>query len=150
MANKQPRIYYAHPMSWYDTKEEAADVKALSAHGVVSNPNSEWFKYAVDKAKAHGEPVMQLFADYIQHKSDVVAYRRFNDGRLGAGVAREILEARIWGKEVWEVIGPFSDGKCIVNKLAVIPGQFDLAEVLAFEDILTVDETRARVVRRQL
>ena len=98
-----PRIYYAHPMSWYDTKEEEADVNELVNHGTVINPNSQMFKQAVEMARLRGSPVMQVFADYIKDCVDVVCFRRFNDGYIGAGVAREILEAAVWNKAIWEI-----------------------------------------------
>lgn len=96
-------IYYAHPMSWYDTRDELLDIAAIAELGLVSNPNSVQFQAQVDYAKRKDRPVMDIFANYIANIADVVAFRRLNDGRLTAGVAREVFEAYIWGKQVVEV-----------------------------------------------
>lgn len=147
------RIYYAHPMSWYGTDRERADVKALAEHGEVINPNSERFEQLVNKAKRNSFPVMQIFADFIRQEADVVAFRRFSgDHKIGAGVAREVLEARIWNKQIWEVIGGRGvfNSKPVVNKFTMDAGQFDVATSFDLHDVLTVDETRDRIARRQL
>ena len=126
-------IYYAHPMSWYNTERETADVKFLAQFGKVENPNGPHWHNAVIRAQREGTPVMQIFADYIKEWADVVAFRRFNDETVGAGVAREVLEARIWGKDVWNIHGQ--------------PGQLQIVKpgYPRMFDILSVDETRRRI-----
>lgn len=137
------RVYYAHPMSWYDTPEEFSDVEAIgnSPDIKVINPNSNTFEDRVKKARTSGYPVMQIFADYIRNDADVVCFRRFKDGKIGAGVAREVFEAIIWGKEVWEIAGPYSDGK---HEILKYPDHCLTLETL------TVEETKRRVAARQL
>jgi hypothetical protein len=116
-------------MGWYDTPEEELDVEALKSFGYVENPNSHYWHQRVAYAKLSKLPVMDLFATHIKEEADVVAFRRYNDGSLGAGVAREVLEARIWGKKVWEVTStPYG--------VRVTTG----SEYL--KDVLTVVETR--------
>lgn len=143
------RIYYAHPMSWYNTNDEALDVAALAKHGTVVNPNNLDFEYEVQLAKRNKQPVMQIFADYINNYADVVAIRTFEDYKLGAGVARELLEALIWGKSVWQLrtIGP--TGERVVDKNPQLFGGFGSADI-EFADVLTVAETRARIEKGQL
>lgn len=130
------KIYYAHPMVWYGTKDEAADIERLAYYGTVENPNSALWNTRVDKAKHSGYPIMDLFAKHIREEDcDVVCFRRFKDGKLGAGVAREVFEARIWGKVVWEMrTSEFGD--VWVDKY---PSLDDL-----YDQTLTVDATRAR------
>lgn len=99
------RIYYAHPMAWYGTDSENNDLLLLDSEGFIVNPNSQRFQGSVESAKRRGFPVMQVFADYIKDHVDVVCFRRYNDGYIGAGVAREILEAKMWNKEIWEISG---------------------------------------------
>lgn len=140
-------IYYAHPMSWYGTEAEAADLRKLADYGTVVNPNSSDFKRDVDIAKKYNRPVMQIFADFIRIDADVVVYRRFRDWKLGAGVAREILEARIWGKEVWEISGGYNKAPLSILKeqtAVSVSGHNVMA------DVLTVEETRARIERGEL
>lgn len=99
------KLYYAHCMSWYGTPEEAADIKYIESQGYeVVNPNTEEFQEQVEWAKNEGYPVMQVFADYIKDRADGLVYRPliFN-GFVTAGVAREVLEALIWHKPVWQV-----------------------------------------------
>lgn len=137
----QLRIYYAHPMAWYGTDREKEDLAELAKHGTVINPNTERFEGSVQSAKRRGFPVMQVFADYIKDHVDVVCFRRFEDSYLGAGVAREILEARIWGKEVWEIDCGGGLKPCIT----------ELRSFHAFfNNTLTVEETKRRTVAKEL
>lgn len=147
------KIYYAHPMSWYNTDAERLDVAKLSEYGEVINPNGEPFNTVVRMAKSRNYPVMQLFADYIRNEADVVAYRPFYDGKLGAGVAREVFEALIWNKPVWQVFGKFSPvsgyGPFVDKNPQLMEGGMYPA-TLQFADILTVAETKARIERDTL
>lgn len=137
----QLRIYYAHPMAWYGTQRELEDLTALAAYGTVINPNTERFEGSVQSAKRRGFPVMQVFADYIKDHIDVVCFRRFEDGYIGAGVAREILEAKIWGKHIWE----------IDRGGALKPHVTQEADMrFATHHILTVEETKRRTVAKEL
>ncbi len=139
-------IYYAHPMSWYNTEAERADPKKLPDYGRVVNSNSTEFQIDVDVAKKRGLPVMEIFANFIRIDADVVVFRRFRDWKLGAGVAREILEARIWGKEVWEIAGDPND----LNIVRAATGWGDMRSPAIMHDVLTAAETRARIERGEL
>lgn len=148
--DKGPIIYYAHPMSWYGTQRERDDLAVLSKEGTVANPNSNKFDVKVEYAKATGMPIMDVFATFIRDKADVLVFRRFSgDHRIGAGVAREILEARIWGKQIWEIIGGRVQPP-VINKFVMDPAQFDIGTSFRIEDVLTVAETRERIARKQL
>jgi hypothetical protein len=127
-------IYYAHPMSWYDTEAERKDIEYLGGYGKVINPNTPRFKIAVDAAKRLRRPVMELFTECIQVEADVVCYRSFRDGMIGAGVAQEILAAVIWGKEVWHIVGHGDLG-------------FSFQAVVYSSRILTVENTRNRIMQ---
>lgn len=150
------KIYYAHPMSWYNTDAERLDVAKLSEYGEVINPNGDMFDVVVKYAKATNKPVMDIFARYIRDEADVVAYRPFYDGRLGAGVAREVFEAIIWNKPVWQVFGKrsvsalgFEHGPFVDKNPQLMEGGMYPA-TLQFADILTVAETKARIERGTL
>lgn len=143
------RIYYAHPTSWYNTEAEALDVAELAKHGTVVNPNNLDFEYEVQLAKREKRPVMQIFADYINNYADVVAIRTFNDFKLGSGVARELLEALIWGKLVWKIRTTGTAPFRTVDKNPQLFGGFGSADI-EFADVLTVAETKARIEKGQL
>lgn len=150
------KIYYAHPMSWYGTKAEEDDIAAISREGECVNPNSDAFRKRVDNAKRTGFPVMDVFAQTIRDTVDVVCFRRFKDGKLGAGVAREVLEGVIWGLPVWEVFGStekkFSYAGVHINKQVMFdPAQYDWPmDGLSFQDVLSVAETRDRIAKGEL
>lgn len=160
------RIYYAHPMSWYDTPEEKTDLDALASEGTIINPNQSFFQQQVEYAKKRNFPVMDVFAEYIRDKADVVCFRRFRDGKLGAGVAREIFEAIIWGKEIWEIRGGdkyeyryggelrSQDRPIILDKVVSLETALNYSDTqpadIEFGDILTVAETKERIANRRL
>ena len=137
-----PRIYYAHPMSWYDTRQEEEDISELVKHGTVINPNSQMFRQAVEMARLRGHPIMDIFADFIKNSADVVCFRRFNDGYIGSGVAREILEAQIWNKEVWEI----DRGTGLPPHVSTDMNSYNVG----LYHVLTVEETRRRIIAKQL
>jgi hypothetical protein len=142
------KIYYAHPMSWYNTPAERADVAMLEAHGEVVNPNSKPFEYMVGVSRAERRPVMEIFADYIKNNADVVAFRPFYDGKLGAGVAREVFEALIWRKPIWHIFGKNGRGPFVDQYPELSPGVYPAA--IDWDDVLTVKETKARIARGAL
>lgn len=138
----QPEIiYYAHPMSWYNTRDELLDVAALGELGLVTNPNSVQFQRQVEWAKRKERNVMEIFANYIQNIADGVAFRRLNDGRITAGVAREVFEAVIWGKKVFEITSD-ENGVRWVSQL--------VNPALTLGNIATVAETKAALAEGTL
>jgi len=78
------RIYYAHPLDIYGTPQEKRDVGTLSALGFeVVNPN----------APEHDQGYKTGGMDYFVKlcvQCDGVAFRAFPDGRIPAGVQKEI------------------------------------------------------------
>lgn len=148
-----PKIYYAHPMSWYGTKEEEDDVNSLQLEGEVVNPNSEPFTDRVRNAQRTGFPVMDIFAKTIRDDCDVLCFRRFNDGALGAGVAREILEAVIWNKPVWEIFGSEHDKQYVgvfVNKHVIGTNMQGWHKDIGLSEVLTVEATSEKIRRNEL
>jgi hypothetical protein len=92
------KVYYAHPLNYYDKSMERRDVKLLSSQGLqVINPNDD----AIEKQ-------FQLTKDFslftkLASASDAVAVRAFADKKLGAGVAKEALDAIAAGKIAFEI-----------------------------------------------
>jgi len=140
-------VYYAHPMSWYGTDNEQADLQLLRLnYDHVINPSSEEIKARLSDYMRSGQPVMELFADIIRNEADVVAFRPFADGMLGAGVAREVFEAHIWGKKIARIYSGTCGPVCSAPKLLEMGnGYLDLLWAT-----LTVEETRSRIKRKML
>ena len=89
--NKIKKIYYAHPVSLYDTPRETIDLsilKYLWPDAEVYNPNS---KLDQEKYKEYG---MQWFLDRIED-CDLLVFRSFENGKIGAGVWKEIEYAEL-------------------------------------------------------
>ena len=81
-------VYYAHPVSTYNTPQEKRDLETLEALGLrVVNPNTPENQ---EKYKTLGMPRFEEMAKAC----DVLAFRAFPDGSIGAGVAKEIEWAR--------------------------------------------------------
>lgn len=80
-----PRIYYAHPLSLYDTPQEQRDVKLLH-EGLgfeVVNPNKP------EHQEGYKQYGMEYFVRLVK-TCDALAFRAFPDGKIGAGIAGEI------------------------------------------------------------
>jgi hypothetical protein len=81
-------VYYAHPVSTYNTPQEKRDLETLEAMGLrVVNPNTPEI---AEKYQTLGMP---MFEEMVKG-SDVLAFKAFADGSIGAGVAKEIEWAR--------------------------------------------------------
>ena len=76
-------IYYAHPISIYDTPQEQRDVATLEGLGEVRNPNSK------EDQEGYQKKGMDHFAGVVK-SCDALAFRAFPDGSIPAGVAKEI------------------------------------------------------------
>ncbi len=76
------RVYYAHPIAFYNTNIEMSDVNLLLRLGfTVVNPKDLKLGADMDKYLAK------------VRKCDIVAFRPFEDNKIGSGVAMEISEA---------------------------------------------------------
>jgi nucleoside 2-deoxyribosyltransferase len=99
-------VYYAHCIHLYGTKQEERDVELLEKLGFeVLNPNNPGVEVAVTAMKAHygqGCNVMGLFEELVA-SCDALAFRALPDGRIPAGVCKEVLHARSLGKPVIEL-----------------------------------------------
>jgi len=78
------RVYYAHCLSLYGTKQEQRDVETLEALGFeVLNPNARIHKDAYSKFGMH-------YFENLVLRCDAIAFRALPDGRIPAGVSEEI------------------------------------------------------------
>lgn len=117
--------YFAHHITDYDTPREEEALKQLEAAGFnnVFNPNSPESQEGYRK---HG---MEYFLGIVA-TSSALAFQRFPNNAIGAGVAKEIAEATQLGLDIYEITDSGvrqTDGK------------------KAVEESLSVEETRALI-----
>ncbi len=119
-------VYYAHPVTDYGTEFEAGAVETLADRfGEVVNPNGP------DHAAAYASQRMGYFQE-LAAGCDALAFSRFPDESVGAGVAKEIVAASEAGRRVWEY----------TRNGDVMPSGPDAAG-----GALSVEETRATIAR---
>lgn len=81
------KVYYAHPVSLYNTKVDERDEETLKRLGFdVINPKSP------DWSEQYKKRGMEFFIEQVR-QCDAIAFRAFLDGSIGAGVRAEIDEA---------------------------------------------------------
>lgn len=91
------KIYYARPISLYNTKQEDRDLQLLNQLNFdVVNPNKEELQ---QRYKTEG---MDVFVSAVKD-CDALAFRSFQDGKISAGVKKEIDAAVENGKPVIEL-----------------------------------------------
>jgi len=77
-------VYYARPISHYNTDQDQRDLDTLQALGFeVVNPNTEVLQ---ERYKKEG---MDVFLNLIK-SCDALAFRSFSDLKISAGVMKEI------------------------------------------------------------
>lgn len=118
------RCYLAHPVTDYGgSARQLAAVAAIEAHGfAVENPDQHIHQEAY---RQHG---MQHFLDVVED-CDALAFVRFDDGYIGAGVAKEIECALRRGLTVYDAS----------------EGYLDPTGTMMPECVLTVEQTRAKI-----
>lgn len=84
-------------MSNYNTEQDKADVERIASLGyhVIEITDAE----TQDGAKKHG----MIYFKHIIDQSEVLFFRSFPDGNIGAGVGREIQWALADAKPVFEL-----------------------------------------------
>lgn len=91
------KIYFAHPVTDYGGPRQAAAIVMLERSGyVVENPDQPNHQAGY---KLGG---MDYFMRIVEG-CDALAYLRFPDGSIGAGVGKEILAAQLAGIPVYDI-----------------------------------------------
>jgi len=91
------KIYYARPINLYKTKQDVRDMELLiKLFGYVVNPDKEELQRRYD---IEG---MDVFTAAVAD-CDSLAFRSFPDGKISAGVKKEIDKAIELGKPVIEL-----------------------------------------------
>ncbi len=86
------KVYYAHPVSLYGTKQEQRDLESLAAMGFeILNPNTEEHTINYEKVTVGADGVRDFnYFINLARTCDVCAFRAFPDGSISSGVAKEI------------------------------------------------------------
>jgi hypothetical protein len=91
------KIYYARPISLYNTKQEERDLLLLTQLSLdIVNPNK------AELQKRYDQEGMDVFISAVKD-CDALAFRAFQDGKISAGVKKEIDTAVELGKPVIEL-----------------------------------------------
>lgn len=91
------KIYFARPISLYGTKQDIRDIETLKTFGFeVIDPNTENLQERYNTAG------MIVFEEVVA-KCDCLAFRSFQDGKIGAGMVKEINIARQLNKPIIEL-----------------------------------------------
>jgi len=91
------KIYYARPINLYNTPQDKRDIKTLTDLGFeILNPNKEALQ---ERYKTEG---MDVFLQAMQ-ECNALTFRSFPDGKISAGVKKEIDKAIEMGIPVIEL-----------------------------------------------
>lgn len=84
------RVYYAHCMNIYNTKQEERDLELLKSLGFeIINPNLEEHQNTCQ----HYRNPMDYFVDLVNDHAEALAFRALPNGQIPAGVYKEIQTA---------------------------------------------------------
>lgn len=99
-----PTCYYAHSQSLYNTVQESRDCELLRVSGfTVINPGCDTLQERLN-ALGSSSDIMEWCEQHIKSPAiDVVAFRAYPDGKIPAGVGKEISAAIACGKPVLEL-----------------------------------------------
>lgn len=122
------KIYFAHPVTDYNTEREARGVRTLELVGYeVINPNGS------EHENSYSKEGMEYFKRIVKG-CGALAFMRFPEGQIGAGVAKEIGWAHEEGSPVFEL----SDEGRRMSYRSIEP-------ITLEPDVLSVDATRALI-----
>lgn len=123
------RIYLAHPVAIYGTPYKAQLVERLQAEGWdVVDPDTP------EHAAAYKARGMAHFSEVVAG-CDALAFEGMPGGGIGAGVAKEVLEAWVLGKPVYRVVAGGMLWRLERNRDAT----------MLLSEVLTIEETRSRL-----
>ncbi len=121
------KYYFAHPISIYNTRKEGVLIDMINRTTFLSNPwvlnpNSEYHEC---QYKLKG---MDYFLTLVDECDALIIYP-FEDGTIGAGIVKEALRAIDKKKRIYQID----------------PKTFEMEEIWALKNCLTVEETRAKL-----
>ncbi len=95
--------YYARCQTIYGSMQELRDIELIAELDSHVLPFDAEVSAAVVKAKASSDSVMDTVFQPLVEKCDILFFRALPDGKIPAGVAREIGFARELGLPVLEL-----------------------------------------------
>lgn len=117
-------VYYAHPIWFYDTDDERADVEEIARQlGGVLNPNAPEHNTGYRERKARTGNGMDYFYEDVLPGCRACVFRADRDGRISSGVAGEVSWFIERGRPVYEIV----DG-------ALVPAGLDPTRVMSIEE----------------
>lgn len=103
------KIYFAHAMTDYGNDREAAALHTLRHNSVhnfepmdIINPNDPGHQLVCKAFKLSGKNAMDYFCALVR-SCDALAFMATKYDEIGPGVAKEIIEALVFEKPVFEV-----------------------------------------------
>lgn len=85
------KVYYAHSVGIYGSKQEARDINTLKFLGFeVVNPNTPEIQREIELYKLKHPDTLMTYFDNILDNCDALAFRAHADGQIGSGVAYEL------------------------------------------------------------
>jgi hypothetical protein len=100
------KAYYAHPVILFGSKQQKMDIEVIEKAGFeVINPDDK------EKQEGYKREGMGYFERLVKG-ADVVFYRPFFDGSIGAGIATEVRWAMADGKPIFEMPHRFNS-RCL-------------------------------------
>lgn len=94
------RIYFAHPISTYNTPQEKDWIK------IIKNNLSEVYTIQNPNGEVHEDAYKQIGMIYFTEMAkscDIGVFLPFNGGHFGMGVYREILAMADQGKDLYSI-----------------------------------------------
>jgi hypothetical protein len=136
MSNKKPKIYFGHPINFYNTKKESeliVIIKEVFPDFRIENPAKKIHSLNYQKWREKTCSGMDYFYEKVLPKMDAGVFMTFKDRMFGAGVFDEMAWLHNNKKEVWEI--DYDGG--ILSRI----------HKLDYSRKLSVEETRKRVYR---
>jgi hypothetical protein len=127
------RIYFGHPINTYDTPLEKFLLQKIQERfpdHEIENPNHPRHKKEYERWKNENGNGMNYFHREVLPNCDEGIFLPFMDGKWDAGVFSEASHFKNFNQLIWK----------ITHK-----GVFIGLSTLIFENLLTVEETRARL-----
>jgi hypothetical protein len=133
------QVYFAHAMTDYHTEREARALASIAAKWpgcIIVNPARAGHANAVQVMRTAGHNVMDYFCGLVR-QSDAVASMETEDFRIGPGVAKEMLEAAVFGIPLYRVAPQSIHGK--------VWGPVPFHSACFHAPLLTIAELRERM-----
>lgn len=131
---EQLRIYFAHPVTMYETPRETEVLNLIQKkypNSIIYNPGAKKFQDLFSKYRdQHPDDYMKFFFDIVG-KCDMVITYPFEDGTIGAGKGKEMEHGYNNGLEIY----------LIDNKTLEFNKVNDMNDI----DIMSVEETRNKI-----